>query len=61
MSDSRGEPMPGALNGLRILDLTNGPAGGLATMHLADFGAEVLRIEPPEGPSLDALPAAPMW
>ena len=37
--------MSEALRGLRVLDLSNGPAAGLATMHLADFGAEVLRIE----------------
>ncbi|MDP6377847.1 MAG: CoA transferase [Pseudomonadales bacterium] len=53
--------MPGALSGLRVLDLTTGPAGGLATMHLADFGAEVLLIEHPDGGTLDNLPAAPMW
>ncbi len=53
--------MATALHGLRILDLTNGPAGGLASMHLADFGAEVLRIEHPQGHPLDALPAAPLW
>jgi len=38
--------MPQALAGIRILDLTRGPAGGMATMVLADFGAEVLLIEP---------------
>lgn len=53
--------MSEALRGLRVLDLTNGPAGGLATMHLADFGAEVLRIERPGSHVLDELPAAPLW
>jgi len=53
--------MSEALRGLRVLDLSNGPAAGLATMHLADFGAEVLRIERPEPHPLDELPAAPMW
>ncbi|MFP6793153.1 MAG: CoA transferase, partial [Pseudomonadales bacterium] len=33
------------LEDVRILDLTSGPAGGIATMILADFGAEVLMIE----------------
>ncbi len=53
--------MSEALRGLRVLDLSNGPAAGLATMHLADFGAEVLKIERAEPHPLDALPAAPMW
>jgi crotonobetainyl-CoA:carnitine CoA-transferase CaiB-like acyl-CoA transferase len=51
----------GALAGLRVLDLTSGPAGGLATMILADFGAEVLLVERPGGDPFTALPAAPMW
>ena len=41
--------MQGACAGLRVLDLTQGMAGPLATMILADFGADVVRIEPPEG------------
>ncbi|MGB2330866.1 MAG: CoA transferase [Pseudomonadales bacterium] len=55
--------MAQALEGLRVLDLTQGPAGGIATMVLADFGADVLcvrRPEPRDAP-LDELPAAPMW
>ena len=40
--------MQGACEGLRILDLTHGMAGPLATMILADFGAEVVRVESPE-------------
>jgi crotonobetainyl-CoA:carnitine CoA-transferase CaiB-like acyl-CoA transferase len=53
--------MSEALRGLRVLDLSNGPAAGLATMHLADFGADVLRIERSDAHPLDQLPAAPMW
>ncbi len=53
--------MSDALRGLRVLDLSNGPAAGLATMHLADFGAEVLKIVRAEPHPLDELPAAPMW
>jgi len=50
-----------ALQGLRVLDLSAGPAGGLATMILADFGAEVLLIERPGGDPFTDLAAAPLW
>ena len=40
---------PGACAGLRILDLSQGIAGSLATMILADFGAEVVRVDAREG------------
>jgi crotonobetainyl-CoA:carnitine CoA-transferase CaiB-like acyl-CoA transferase len=54
--------MTQALDGIRVLDLTRGPAGGIATMILADFGAEVLLIEQPHVTHvLDELAAAPMW
>ncbi|HEY6530746.1 MAG TPA: CoA transferase [Acidimicrobiales bacterium] len=39
----------GACAGLRVLDLTQGLAGPMATMILADFGAEVVRVEPADG------------
>ncbi len=39
--------MPGALDGIRILDLTAMITGPLATMMLADRGAEVTQVEPP--------------
>jgi formyl-CoA transferase len=37
------------LEGLRILDLGNGIAGPYAATILADFGAEVIKIEDPKG------------
>lgn len=39
----------GALNGIKICDLTRILAGPFATMILADLGASVIKIEPPQG------------
>ncbi len=49
------------LTDTRVLDLSTGAVGGIATMILADFGAEVVKVEPPGGDPARALAAAPMW
>ena len=37
------------LNGLTIIDLTQGPAGAFCSLQLADFGARVIKVELPDG------------
>ena len=44
--------MADALDGIRVLDLSNRASGAWCTRLLADFGADVVLVEPPEGHAL---------
>ena len=51
----------GPLAGLKVVDLTHGMPGALATMLLADYGADVLKLENPSGNPLETSPAFCVW
>jgi len=46
-------PKRRALSGIRVIDFGHYLAGPLVGMILADLGAEVVRIDPPDGPRFD--------
>jgi formyl-CoA transferase len=48
----------GTLEGVRVLDLSRLFAGNLLTQVLGDFGAEVIKVEPPAGDTLRAWQTA---
>jgi crotonobetainyl-CoA:carnitine CoA-transferase CaiB-like acyl-CoA transferase len=48
--------MAGACAGIRVLDCSRGAAGSLAAMVLADFGADVIRLEPAAGEPAEIVP-----
>ena len=39
----------GPLSGVRVIDMSSSYAAPTATMYLADMGADVVKIEPPNG------------
>lgn len=49
---SRPAPATGPLKGLKILDFTQALAGPFCTQNLADLGAEVVKVEAPDGGDL---------
>jgi crotonobetainyl-CoA:carnitine CoA-transferase CaiB-like acyl-CoA transferase len=50
-----------AFLGLKVVDCSQGLVGPMAAMLLADFGAEVLKVEPPGGDRAAAKTGYQMW
>jgi crotonobetainyl-CoA:carnitine CoA-transferase CaiB-like acyl-CoA transferase len=53
--------MTGSLGGTRVVDLSSGMAGPMATMLLADHGADVVKVEPPGGDPTRSLSGSRVW
>jgi len=54
--------MAGVLGGIRVIDLTSGISGPMATMLLSDNGADVVKVEPPGGdPTRKTETGARVW
>src|SRR3984885_10287312 len=51
----------GALDGVRILDLSQGIAGPLGVLFLAEHGADVIKVEPPGGDPWRAFEGSRCW
>ena len=49
------------LEGTQVVDLSYGIAGPVVGMFLADFGAEVIKVEPPEGDPARDEPGFAAW
>jgi crotonobetainyl-CoA:carnitine CoA-transferase CaiB-like acyl-CoA transferase len=49
------------LEKLKVLDFSSGWPGSIATMVLSDFGAEVIKVEPPEGDPIRKSPQGLLW
>ncbi len=53
--------MAQVFDGITVLDFTSGRAGGVATMIMSDFGAEVIKVEPPGGEKFRNSPGSVQW
>ena len=53
--------MAQVFDGITVLDFTSGRAGGVTTMVMSDFGAEVIKVEPPGGEKFRNSPGSIQW
>ena len=53
--------MAGPCSGLTVLDFSLGMPGALCTLVLADYGAEVIKVEPPGGDPFRFQPGWISW
>jgi crotonobetainyl-CoA:carnitine CoA-transferase CaiB-like acyl-CoA transferase len=51
----------GALDGIRVLDLSQGIAGPLGVLLLAEHGADVIKVEPPGGDPFRSFEGYRVW
>lgn len=56
MASQPGAEEPGAYSGLRVIDFTHVVAGPMCTRLLADHGADVVKLERPQGDMMRHLP-----
>ena len=47
--------LPAALDDIKILDISQGISGSYCAKLLADFGADVIKVEPPGGELLRSI------
>ena len=53
--------MAGPCTGLTVLDFSMGMPGAICTLVMADYGAEVIKVEPPGGDPFRFQPAWISW